>query len=292
MANLLLVILHEPDNLPALLEAWHNLGLPGATILSSAGGYRARTWLDEMGLGAIGDLFRARAVQSKTLLLVIEEETMLENAIAAVEEVMGDLDTPGRGLYVVLPIARVGGLTCPPAEAPAPLPAPHPFDAELRRVHVASVVEILNLQPARVRKEQSLLEAARILAKYPTATVACVVNDEDRLVGLLPLQNLVDDLFLLVVPEDFLLETRSLDDALRFAHLSRTQTVADAMLPPLSVKMDDPVKDAFRKMHKNRLPGIPVVDDARHVVGYINMLELLELYTRRREAAEKGGSDE
>ncbi len=289
MTNLLLVILHEAGHLPALLDAWHNLGLPGATIFNNVGGYRARTWLDEMGLGALGDLFRARAVQGKTLLLVIEEEVLLEKAIAAVEEVVGDLETPGRGLYLVLPVARAGGLVSPPAEKTVPTSPPPSFDAELRGVRVSRVVEILNLQPARVRKEQSLLEAARILAQHPSAAVACVVNAEDRLVGLLPLQNLVDDLFLLVVPEDFLLETRSLDDALRFAQLSRTQTVADAMLPPISVKMDDPVKDAFRKMHKNRLPGIPVVDDARHVVGYINMLELLELYTRRREAEEKGG---
>jgi CBS domain-containing protein len=43
------------------------------------------------------------------------------------------------------------------------------------------------------------------------------------------------------------------------------------------VKQGETVKDAFERMHEHRLSGLPVVDERYHVVGYINLLELLVL---------------
>jgi CBS-domain-containing membrane protein len=59
-----------------------------------------------------------------------------------------------------------------------------------------------------------------------------------------------------------------------FAEMSGMRTAADAMHEPVWVKKGDTVKDAFERMHKHQLQGLPVVDDLYHVVGYINLLEL------------------
>ncbi|MFQ5577772.1 MAG: CBS domain-containing protein, partial [Anaerolineae bacterium] len=159
----------------------------------------------------------------------------------------------------------------------------------------STVAEILDLTPVIVNEETSLPDVARTMIGDPTVTVACVVNKRRRLVGLLPLQTLADDLFLLVMPEDFLVETRSLEDVLHFAHLSHTKTAGDAMIPPVWVTADTPMKEAFRNMHRHKLLGIPVIDEAHHVVGYINLLEMLELYARQQPPAPpalQGGDDD
>jgi len=47
--------------------------------------------------------------------------------------------------------------------------------------------------------------------------------------------------------------------------------------PPFADSTGELAKDdpAFSRMHDNRLSGLPVVDDRYHVVGYINLLELM-----------------
>jgi CBS domain-containing protein len=110
---------------------------------------------------------------------------------------------------------------------------------------------------------------------HPRVHVACVVNNEGRLLGILDLRTLADDLFFHIMPEEFLSEVTDLDDALRFAEQSGMRTVADAMKEPVWVKRGETVQTAFKRMHEHGLPGLPVVDDRYHVVGYINLLELM-----------------
>jgi len=53
------------------------------------------------------------------------------------------------------------------------------------------------------------------------------------------------------------------------------RTAADAMHEPVWVKREETVKEAFKRMHERHLPGLPVVDDRYHVVGYISLLDLM-----------------
>jgi CBS-domain-containing membrane protein len=46
------------------------------------------------------------------------------------------------------------------------------------------------------------------------------------------------------------------------------------------VRLDDTVRDAFRRMHAAKLNGLPITDDDRHVVGYVDQLELLLVWVR------------
>jgi CBS-domain-containing membrane protein len=49
------------------------------------------------------------------------------------------------------------------------------------------------------------------------------------------------------------------------------------------------VKEAFHRMHDNRLPGLPIVDEGYHVIGYINLLELLSLCIQLKNGDESAG---
>ena len=293
MAQLLVVILNEPAHLPALLDAWQDIGLPGTTILDSASARRAKGWLHQVGLSAVGELLSSSEVKNKTLFSVIDDDDLLEEAISTTEEIVGGLDVPHRGLLFVVPINRVRGLikSPPVAENEAEASPPQPtllasvgdVGVITRNTKVSVVDEILKLKPVIVPASTDLMAVVAAMIQNPSVNIACVVNSRQRLVGLISSQNLADDLFLQIIPEEFLSTTRGLEDALYFADLSRTQTAGDAMIPAVSVKKTDTVRDAFRKMHSNRLSGIPVVNEQNIVTGYINLLELMALYARSQD---------
>jgi CBS domain-containing protein len=277
MFYLLTVIVDDLQRLPALLEAWQAIGLPGATILESAGAYRTTTWLSRVGLGALDRLFEAEEVRRRTLLLAVDDEALLEQAIAEAERVMDGFDRPDSGLLLVLPVVQVRGLhKVQPKPRRGRLPrAVRPEWMVHRDTLIEDVAHTLELQPALVRPETPLDQVAQAMLVHPRVHVVCVVNDEERLIGILDVGALADDLFFHILPEEFLSEVTDLDDVLQFAEKSGMRTVGDAMRKPVWVKRRDTVKDAFVRMHENGLPGLPVVDDRYQVVGYVNLLELM-----------------
>jgi CBS-domain-containing membrane protein len=52
------------------------------------------------------------------------------------------------------------------------------------------------------------------------------------------------------------------------------------MAEPASVRLDDTVRDAFRRMHAAKLNGLPITDAENRVVGYVDQLELLLVWVR------------
>ena len=113
--------------------------------------------------------------------------------------------------------------------------------------------------------------------------VASVVAEDGRLVGLLSLHTLADDLFFHILPEEFIAESTDIEKMMAFAEKTRILTAGDAMIPPVWVKHGETVKNAFKRMHENGLSGLPVVDDHYHVIEYINLLELLALCLEKKE---------
>ncbi len=279
MPNLLIVILHDINLLPELLHVWEEIGVPGTTIMKSAGGHSTRSWLSRVGLGSINHLFDAKEIQSRTLLAIIESEDLLAQAIAEAERVVGGFDQPYSGVLMVLPATQVRGLH---AVSPSQLqeispPALRPGWMVLRNTPIEEVEEILALEPTLVQPEASLNEVAQAMLAHPNVHVASVIAKDGRLIGLLSLRSLADDLFFHILPEEFIAESTDIEKMMDFADKTRILTAGDAMVPPVWVKRGETVKNAFKRMHEHGLPGLPVVDDSYQVVGYVNLLELLAL---------------
>lgn len=292
MAQLLMVIVDDLKALPKLLSAWRKAGVPGVTIVPSAGAYRTATWLSRVGLGALDRLFEVDEVRQRMLLTAIEDDDLLQVAIAEAERVIGDFSQPNTGLLVVIPLMQVKGLqkkTRPESYETLP-PAVRPDWIVQRDTPVHVVVDIMNLEPTIVQAGATLDEVALAMQEHPNVHVACVVNQDEQLIGLLPLRTLADDLFFRIMPEEFISEASNLRRAIEYADKSRLRTAADAMQPPVWVKADEKVSEAFRRMHEQHLPGLPVVDDRYHVVGYINLLELLAACFQNLAAPDRGAS--
>ncbi|MBI9046963.1 MAG: CBS domain-containing protein [Anaerolineaceae bacterium] len=279
MSNLLFVILNDTSVLPALLKVWQEIGVPGTTILKSAGGHASRNWFNKVGLGAINNLFETKEVQTRTVFAVFEDEELLAQAIAEAERVVGGFDRPNSGVLLVLPVSQAIGLykaPTPPPQEVSP-PALRSNWSKLRDTPVESVNSLLNLEPTIVSADTQLDDVAQAMLAHPNVHIASVISDDGRLIGLLELSALADDLFFHILPEEFLHETTNLEKLMTFADKTRIRTARDAMRPPVWVKHGETIKEAFKRMHDNNLPGLPLVDECYKVIGYINLLELLAL---------------
>jgi len=285
MTHMLQIILDDTKFLPDLIQAWREIGVSGTTIMKSVGGYRTSTWLSKVGLSAIDHVFEAKEVQRRTLIAVIEDDELLAQAIAEAERVVGGFDRPNSGVLLVLPVAQTKGLYKTKPKTPQELspPALRPDWMILRDTPIEDVEAIMGLEPTIVGPDASLNDVAQAMLIHPNVHVASVVAEDGRLVGLLGLKILADDLFFHILPEEFIAESTDIEKMMAFADKTRILTAGDAMIPPVWVKHGETVKNAFKRMHANGLPGLPVVDDRYHVIGYINLLELLAICLEKKE---------
>ena len=285
MTQVLVVVLRDPDLMPALLEAWQDAGVLGVTIMRSAGVSQARPWFQLLGHQGSEPAPEMTNLTQRTLFAVIQDEDVLARAVGEAGRIVGDFDLPGNGLLMVLPVDRVlGARSAKKESALAPTTDDPPIASSAawtikRNTPVKVVAQLLNLEPTIVRLDASMYEVAQAMLKHPAVHVACVVDGDDYLVGLIDLRTLADQLFFHILPEEFLSEISDLENAMRFADFGRQRTAKDAMKAPVWMKLDKPVKEAFRRMHDHQIPGLPIVDDAHHVIGYINLLELLSICT-------------
>lgn len=279
MSNLLMIILNDTKFLPEILDVWREIGVPGTTILKSAGAHATRNWLSAVGMGAIGNLFESKEVETRTLIAVFEDDDLLAQAIAEAERITGGFDRPNSGVIVVLPVTKAIGVfrADPEPEETVSPPALRSNWGKLRETSIEQIDEVLKLDPTIVHADTSLDDVAKAMLAYPRVHVASVVSSEGRLIGLIELGVLADDLFFHVLPEEFLKEITDIDTMIEYAQTSRATTAKDAMRLPVWVKQGDTVQEAFTKMHDNKLSGLPIVNNEYQVVGYINLIELLSL---------------
>jgi CBS domain-containing protein len=144
---------------------------------------------------------------------------------------------------------------------------------------IAEADKYLHMAPVVVHADDSLREVAEKAVENTGCRVIAVIGEHDELIGVIPVRVLVNDIFLKIVPEEFLGEIFDLEGALKYAGHIRARTAREVMLPAVSVRGDETVRDAFERMHAAKLNGLPISDGGR-VVGYVDQLELLLVWVR------------
>ena len=145
---------------------------------------------------------------------------------------------------------------------------------------IAEADTILRMEPVVVRAGASLHSVAEAAVENTGCRVIAVVDDDETLVGVIPIRVLVNDIFLKIVPEEFLGEVLDYEGALKYAEHLGARTAGDIAGRPVSVRRDETVRDAFERMHAAKLNGLPITDDSNQVVGYVDQLELLLVWVR------------
>lgn len=317
MLTLLVVILHDLDKLPELLATWRKANVPGITMLPSLGGFQAQNIVRRSGISALLNLLDVDKAQQRTLLALIDDEKILQQAIAEADRVVKGFDRPHSGILFTLPVGQALGLQKwgrpeveeTPAEETKPeqnllewfredLRQAYGKDVvaewgDVRNVPVRQVMRASQLDLALVQMDTPLPEVLQRLLSRPQARLACVVNNEGRLMGVIAPADLAEVLMVPVVPEAFITEANGYEDALKVADPGKVILAADIMSEPVFVDADATLEAAYIAMRKGGYAGLPVVDSGYHVLGYLSMLDLLAACAAQGagDAANDAGQD-
>lgn len=290
MTYMLVVILHDLSRLPALLEAWRRIGVPGVTILNSVGGDQAENWLKKIGLGGIGRLFEHENVPQRTLISVISDEVLLEKAISEADQIVEGFDRPHSGILFALPVSHALGIRKRGYSLPTTATPSEPQADSLvldQKIQVSQIIKMIDLEAVQVQADAPLHQVVEAILTRPRVQVTCVVNREERLIGLIDIASLADTMFYEMFPEEFISEATDIEKVLTYLQRSKVRTAEDLMRPPVWVKMQDGLEKVFHVLHVEKLNGVPVIDDHYHVVGYINLLELMAFCWRAKSGFEE-----
>lgn len=153
-----------------------------------------------------------------------------------------------------------------------------------KQTKVREALEAVDIQPCVVPMDEDIRATVERLSQRPGVRTVAVVDKEGRLVGVLTMRVLLDELFLTVAPEEFLVDMRQVVGVEEFGRIVRARTAGDLMLAPVWVSMEDSLRDAFIKMHEHNLGGLPIVDEGMKVVGYLDRFHLIRLWLKGQKS--------
>lgn len=120
MYYLVVLIVNKIEQVPDVLERWESLGIKGITIFPSIGhGKLKRTGLlDNFPLlVSMERLEELREIHHRTLFSVVDSEELVDQMIAAAQEVVGNFEDEHTGFLFVLPVLRAIGIQKHPPDS-------------------------------------------------------------------------------------------------------------------------------------------------------------------------------
>ena len=103
-------VINREEKLEQLLSGFLDLGVTGATVVSSEGMGRVLSQ-DVPVFAGLQTLISRSRPQNTTVLSVIESPAVLEKAIALAKDICGNFDEPSTGILFTVPVSRVVGLS-------------------------------------------------------------------------------------------------------------------------------------------------------------------------------------
>jgi nitrogen regulatory protein P-II 1 len=107
--QLLIAVINQEEKLEEVVAGFLELGITGATLISSEGMGRLLTSEIPIFAGVEALAGRSRP-RNQTLFSVIDDDEKVERAIALLQEVCGSFDEPATGIVFTVPVLRVLGL--------------------------------------------------------------------------------------------------------------------------------------------------------------------------------------
>jgi CBS domain-containing protein len=160
-----------------------------------------------------------------------------------------------------------------------------------RNTTVGVCQTLLEIGPLIAAHDEDLLVTLRRSARQPATRLIAVVDDDEVLIGVLPILRLAEAVIARVVPESLLAGIADIADVARFGHAVAARTAKGVMLEPAAIHPEATIGEAFRVMHQRRLSGLYVVDDAGRPTGYLDLLELAIAYTDALERRPRQAPD-
>jgi nitrogen regulatory protein PII len=110
--QMIMFVLDDPNQLDAVLDAWHAVGVSGVTIVESIGSYRrghARRVRGRYLYGLPG--LRECTEQCQYILFaIVPDSRTVDVCLDAAEKIVGDLTEPNTGVLVAWELSRAKGV--------------------------------------------------------------------------------------------------------------------------------------------------------------------------------------
>ncbi len=106
---LLFTVIDNEDLLDELITGWMDLGISGATVMDTTGALQLVTQHVPIFAG-LRSLTSGGARHNKTIFTAVEDEELLDLAIAFLKELCRKSGSPRQGVYFVAPLHRFGRL--------------------------------------------------------------------------------------------------------------------------------------------------------------------------------------
>jgi hypothetical protein len=113
---MVVLMLAHAEQLETVVTAWHAVGVEDVTVFQSKSLIQVQDrWRrDDLPLfPSLRNIFADEEFDRYTIITVVGGEALIDRLLTAAEQQIGDLDEPGNGVLIVLPVARVKGLRQP-----------------------------------------------------------------------------------------------------------------------------------------------------------------------------------
>ena len=141
----------------------------------------------------------------------------------------------------------------------------------MKKIRVSSIRSLITQDASIVMEDDSLLNVAEEVVRDPRTRSVYVVDKSGKLKGIIPVIELIQYLYYEYIPQEYIFY--------RFPLVLSSKPIArDIMIPPAYVYDRDSITDALKKMFKNNLKEIPVVDENIKIIGDLNILELISAW--------------
>ncbi len=310
MYTLLVVILHNLDHLPELLEAWKQVGIPGVTLLPSQGGFQAVSQIQRGGLANLLNLVEQASPNQRVVLSLIDNKETLAIAVSEAERVVGGFDRPHSGILFTIDVGDALGLRkwgeTRRLEEEARLVArekKHPdkandnllgwFEEEVRDLHgeqtltnwrkkrrrlVSTTFKEYMNEPTVVTVDSDLKQVMDAFLQNPHVPIACVVNQAGRLVGMIRQMMFAEMMLVPAMPEHFIQKPEQYEKAIAYARMDPEERAFDIMEDPVFILNEATLEEAFLAFQEHEATGLPVVNKHYRVTHYLTLTELLREY--------------
>ena len=145
----------------------------------------------------------------------------------------------------------------------------------VEEVQIKDMRMLVSPYPVLIEKQASADDVAKMLIASPHLKSVYVVDDTQKLIGRVTLKTLIKHEFMDLLPSSF--------DYFSALEFIGDKTAEGLMTSPDYVRDDDTLKTAFVKMYENELDELPVVDKNLHLIGNIDLLELLTILIEKKE---------
>jgi CBS domain-containing protein len=135
-----------------------------------------------------------------------------------------------------------------------------------------------------VQSDSEFRGLVELVRSHREIRVIAVTDAQGVLVGVIPIRTIYDALFSDVFPAAALGEVSSVEDAMDVADELVHRIAGELMVEASALTLDETLHDAFIKLHRESVSGMPVIDEDGQPIGYLDHMAIVPLWDQLADA--------